>query len=434
MATTATEARFRIDAKPQPPRTTSVVALDDGAMSVVRGLADQEWNAARFLGCADGADGPGGDYADLQLRTVDGHPVRLSEELAEADFVMMIATEGRGAAAAATIGDACTLRGIMTAGLIVGRGRPVRPGADRAAPQRPGAAGHRRRAGRHRAARGGGRVSAEKVTLADLGAMKRDGRKIVGVVAWDYQIARIVDRVGVEIVSVGDTVGMNLWGQTTPFEVTMDQMVIVCQAVRRGCPSGAGQRRLPVRAAAGGSGRGGEGGDPAGQGGRRRPGQAGRRGRPPGRGAGRRPRRHPGVRAARGHPAGGAAARARLRRDGRAGRAGAGGDGRAAGRRGQGAGAGRRGAAGLHQLRPGGRGRGGPLGVHPGARRLRRRSLAGRPGTDGARGDRLRGGRPGRPAGHVRRRRARIAFDALTAYAADVRAAKQIRGGVPVPS
>jgi hypothetical protein len=128
MATTATEARFRIDAKPQPPRTTSVVALDDGAMSVVRGLADQEWNAARFLGCADGADGPGGDYADLQLRTVDGHPVRLSEELAEADFVMMIATEGRGAAAAATIGDACTLRGIMTAGLIVdadGRSGPA---------------------------------------------------------------------------------------------------------------------------------------------------------------------------------------------------------------------------------------------------------------------------------------------------------------------
>jgi 3-methyl-2-oxobutanoate hydroxymethyltransferase len=53
-------------------------------------------------------------------------------------------------------------------------------------------------------------------------------------VAWDYQIARIVDRVGVEIVSVGDTVGMNLWGQPNPLEVTMDQMVVVCQAVRRG--------------------------------------------------------------------------------------------------------------------------------------------------------------------------------------------------------
>jgi hypothetical protein len=117
LATTAAEASYRIDAKPQTPRATSVVALDDGAMAVVRGLAGQEWHAARFLGCAAG---PAGDYADLQLSTVDGQQVRLSAELAEADFVMMIATEGGGAAAAATIGDACTLRGIMTAGLIIG--------------------------------------------------------------------------------------------------------------------------------------------------------------------------------------------------------------------------------------------------------------------------------------------------------------------------
>ena len=118
MAATAGEARFRINAKPQTPRATSVVALDDGAMALVRVLAGQEWNAARFLGLPDGS--PVGEYADLQLRTVDGESVRLSEELARADFVMMIATEARGAAAAATIGDACTLRGIMTAGLIVG--------------------------------------------------------------------------------------------------------------------------------------------------------------------------------------------------------------------------------------------------------------------------------------------------------------------------
>jgi 3-methyl-2-oxobutanoate hydroxymethyltransferase len=74
----------------------------------------------------------------------------------------------------------------------------------------------------------------EKVTVPALQAMKRDGRKIVGVVAWDYQVARIVDRAGVEIVSVGDTVGVNLWGRSNPLDVTMDQMVLVCQAVRRG--------------------------------------------------------------------------------------------------------------------------------------------------------------------------------------------------------
>jgi 3-methyl-2-oxobutanoate hydroxymethyltransferase len=73
-----------------------------------------------------------------------------------------------------------------------------------------------------------------KVTLPALQAMKRDGRKIVGVVVWDYQMARIVDRAGVDIVSVGDTVGVNLWGQANPLAVTMDQMVLVAQAVRRG--------------------------------------------------------------------------------------------------------------------------------------------------------------------------------------------------------
>jgi 3-methyl-2-oxobutanoate hydroxymethyltransferase len=73
-----------------------------------------------------------------------------------------------------------------------------------------------------------------KVTVPGLQAMKREGRKIVGLVAWDYQMARIADRAGVDIVSVGDTVGVNLWGQANPLEVTMEQVLVVCQAVRRG--------------------------------------------------------------------------------------------------------------------------------------------------------------------------------------------------------
>jgi 3-methyl-2-oxobutanoate hydroxymethyltransferase len=74
----------------------------------------------------------------------------------------------------------------------------------------------------------------DKVTIPALHQMKRDGRKIVGVVAWDYQMAQIVDRAGVDIISVGDTVGINLWGQPNPLEVTLEQMIVVCQAVRRG--------------------------------------------------------------------------------------------------------------------------------------------------------------------------------------------------------
>ena len=72
------------------------------------------------------------------------------------------------------------------------------------------------------------------VTIPALHQMKREGKKIVGVVAWDYQIAQIADRAGVDIVSVGDTVGINLWGHATPLEVTMEEMIVVCKAVRRG--------------------------------------------------------------------------------------------------------------------------------------------------------------------------------------------------------
>src|SRR5262247_1978467 len=74
----------------------------------------------------------------------------------------------------------------------------------------------------------------DKVTLPALTQMKREGGKCVGVVVWDYQIARIADRAGVDIVSVGDSVGVNLWGHSNPLEVTLDEMLVVCKAVRRG--------------------------------------------------------------------------------------------------------------------------------------------------------------------------------------------------------
>jgi 3-methyl-2-oxobutanoate hydroxymethyltransferase len=76
--------------------------------------------------------------------------------------------------------------------------------------------------------------SNDAVTIPLLHAMKGEGKKIVGVVAWDYQMAQIADRAGADIVSVGDTVGINLWGHPNPLEVTMDEMVVVCKAVRRG--------------------------------------------------------------------------------------------------------------------------------------------------------------------------------------------------------
>src|SRR5919202_3632393 len=75
---------------------------------------------------------------------------------------------------------------------------------------------------------------AEKVTVPTLQQMKRDGRRIAAAVAYDYQMAQILDRAGVDLISIGDSVGAAVWGQPTHFEVTVDQMVLVCLAVTRG--------------------------------------------------------------------------------------------------------------------------------------------------------------------------------------------------------
>jgi 3-methyl-2-oxobutanoate hydroxymethyltransferase len=72
------------------------------------------------------------------------------------------------------------------------------------------------------------------VTIPVLQQMKRDGKKSVGFVAWDYQIALIAERAGADFVSVGDSVGVNLWGHSNPLEVTIDEILVCCKAVRRG--------------------------------------------------------------------------------------------------------------------------------------------------------------------------------------------------------
>jgi hypothetical protein len=124
-ATTAAETRFRLNAPIADHRVTLVVALDEGATAVVRQVADQPWDGARFYT----VDGPpprvesNGALADIALRTIDGPEVRLSDELDGADAMVMVATADDGAEVASAIANACTLRGIMTAGLILGEGR-----------------------------------------------------------------------------------------------------------------------------------------------------------------------------------------------------------------------------------------------------------------------------------------------------------------------
>jgi 3-methyl-2-oxobutanoate hydroxymethyltransferase len=73
----------------------------------------------------------------------------------------------------------------------------------------------------------------KKVTVPDLRARK-GGEKIAMVTAYDYTMARLVDEAGVDMVLVGDSLGMVVQGLTTTIPVTMDEMAYHCRAVARG--------------------------------------------------------------------------------------------------------------------------------------------------------------------------------------------------------
>jgi 3-methyl-2-oxobutanoate hydroxymethyltransferase len=73
-----------------------------------------------------------------------------------------------------------------------------------------------------------------KLTVADLQQMKRDGKKIAAAIVYDYQMAQIMDRAGIDLLTVGDSVGYNMMGHESHFEITVDQMIQTCLAVTRG--------------------------------------------------------------------------------------------------------------------------------------------------------------------------------------------------------
>jgi len=73
----------------------------------------------------------------------------------------------------------------------------------------------------------------ETVTIPLLQQRKRDGKKSIGVVAWDFPTTRFADLAGLDFVSIGDSVGANLWGHDNPLQVTLDEILVCCKAVRR---------------------------------------------------------------------------------------------------------------------------------------------------------------------------------------------------------
>ena len=95
-ATTAAEARFRVDYPNSKARASRIIALDEDAADLMHRVEDDSWGAAHFLSFHSRHPAPGIEALsiDATLTTPDGNQTRLSSELAGADVVVMIASSG----------------------------------------------------------------------------------------------------------------------------------------------------------------------------------------------------------------------------------------------------------------------------------------------------------------------------------------------------
>ena len=74
----------------------------------------------------------------------------------------------------------------------------------------------------------------EKIRVPDLLGMKRSGRKIAMLTAYDATMAGIMDAAGIDVLLVGDSLGMVVLGEDTTVGVTLDMMAHHCRAVANG--------------------------------------------------------------------------------------------------------------------------------------------------------------------------------------------------------
>ena len=74
----------------------------------------------------------------------------------------------------------------------------------------------------------------KKVTVPDLARMKAAGERITMVTAYDCAFARLLDQAGVDLLLVGDSLGMVVQGLETTLPVTLDEMVYHTRMVARG--------------------------------------------------------------------------------------------------------------------------------------------------------------------------------------------------------
>ena len=77
----------------------------------------------------------------------------------------------------------------------------------------------------------------KKPTVWDFYEMKKAGTKITWVTAYDYPIASFAEAAGMDMILVGDSLGMVVYGYNGTVSVTMDECIIHSKAVRRGAPN-----------------------------------------------------------------------------------------------------------------------------------------------------------------------------------------------------
>ena len=76
-----------------------------------------------------------------------------------------------------------------------------------------------------------------KKNVFDFAVMKRGGEQITWITAYDFPTASLVEQAGIDMILVGDSVGMVVYGYSGTLPITMDQLMYHTEAVRRAAPS-----------------------------------------------------------------------------------------------------------------------------------------------------------------------------------------------------
>jgi len=76
-----------------------------------------------------------------------------------------------------------------------------------------------------------------KITILDIYKKKAEGRKITMLTAYDFPTAQIVDQAGIDMILVGDSLGMVVQGMMSTLPVTMDEMLYHTKLVSRAAAS-----------------------------------------------------------------------------------------------------------------------------------------------------------------------------------------------------